>query len=294
METDFITYPGSIETSPDITNLERKVWGIAEAQIDAEATLGALTGPQRLAMIRYRQLKLLKRLEVASFVAKALVINEIEKRNLWSALEGYKTPEQAAEAEADISPSEYVNIRDLWNIIVPFFQKSGFSVEELLLKKGNNIRMCIPTLKSIATGIPNTSARVNRRIEQMSEDIREVASARGDELSDGEVSKQLVENIMSLLDGSQRDLRVALDPYAPENARENDRVNLQYPCLVMPHNGRKFILVDVDQDGLDEFMPFLNKRTVVDYVFQEDDPKTYPLLKELLHYAESKHGRNTP
>jgi hypothetical protein len=293
MQIDLITFQGPIETCPDIVNMERKVWEVAKAQIDAEAPPGAYEGPRRLAMIRYRQLKLVKRWDVASFVVKALVIAEIEKHNLWSTLEGYKTPEQAAEAEADISPPEYVNIRDLWNIIVPFLQNNDFSVEEFLLKKGNNIRISIPILKSIATGNPNMSARVNRRIEQMSEDIRNIASARGEIVSDGEVRKKLAETVMSLMDGSQRDLRVALDPRAPENARENDPVNSQYPCLVIPQNEMNFILVELDQDGMAEFMSFLHKRCEVDYMFQKDDPKTYPLLKELLHFVESKHGRNT-
>jgi hypothetical protein len=291
MEFDPITYQGSIETSPDIANLERKAWEVAKAQIDAEATPGAFPGLQRLAMIRYRQLKLLKRMDVASFVAKALVIAEIERRNLWSTLEGYKTAEQAAEVEADISPSEYVNIRDLWNIIVPFLQKNGFSVEELLEKKGNNLRLSIPILKSVATGTPNSSVRVNRRIEQMSEEYREIAQNRGEAITEEDTRRYIVDTVMTLMDGPQRELRVALDPNAPENARQGDPVNTQYPCLVITHDGRKFILVELDQDGMNEFIPFLNKRCVVDYMFQQDDPKTYPLIREFLRCVESKRGR---
>ena len=287
METDFITYPGSIETSPDITNLERKVWGIAEAQIDAEATLGALTGPQRLAMIRYRQLKLLKRLDVASFVAKALVINEIEKRNLWSALEGYKTPEQAAEAEADISPSEYSNIKDLWTIIIPFCKQCGISIEALLTKKSANLRTSIPILKSIAIDQLSSSESVNLRIEQMDEEIREIAGSRNEIVTDKDVRKQIAENIVVLMDGKNQDLRIALNPYAPENARENDPINPQYPCLIIPQNGKMYIVIEVDQDGLDIFTPFLYKRCVVDKVMSGDDPKTYPLVKKLFGVLES-------
>ena len=287
MEIDLITFQGPIETSPDITNLERKTLEVAKAQIDAEATPGTFTGPQRLAMIRYRQLKLLKRLDVVSFVAKALVIAEIEKRGLWSTLEGYKTPEQAAEIEAGISQGEYSDIKALWTTIIPYLKRCGISVEELMLKKGANLRRCIPILKSIATDQPNTSERVNRRKEQMADEIREIAESINEPITDEGVHRQMIENLLVLMDGTNHDLRIALDPYAPENARENDPINPQYPCLVIHQNGKTFIVVEVDQDGLDIFTPFLYKRCVVDQVPSGDDPKTYPLVKKIFGVLES-------
>jgi hypothetical protein len=97
----------------------------------------------------------------------------------------------------------------------------------------------------------------------------------------------MAENILVLMDGTNQDLRKALDPYAPENAREHDPVNSQYACLLTPHNGKTFILVEVDQDGLDVFMPFLYKRCVVDKVMSGDDPMAYPLVKKLFGFLES-------
>jgi hypothetical protein len=287
MDIDLFTYEGSLDDNPDIRKLESRVFDIAKAQIDAEAPPGSFEGQRYIAMIHYRELVLLKKMDVASFVVKARVIAYIEKHNLWAAFEGYKSSEEAAAVEADISPSEYSNMKDLWTFIIPYCTQCGISLEELLTKKGANLRMCIPILKNIAVNQLSSSKRVNLRIEQMEEEIRKIAESRNEIVTAKEVRKQMAENILVLMDGTNQDLRKGLDPYAPENARENDPVNSQYPCLIIPQNKKKYIVVEVDQDGLNEFMPFLQKRCVVDHVMSGDNPKTYPLVKKLFGFLES-------
>lgn len=277
----------------DIAGMERKVYRAAQEQIDAETEDGVpYEGPRRMAMIRYRELVLLKNADLISFMMKAIAINEIEKRNLWSALEGYDTPEKAAEAEAQISPSEYSNIKTLWSVVIPFLNECGYNIEDLLLKKGSNVRTAIPMLKRIATGEPSNRERINVRYDQMMDEMKEIAKNKGTHPTELDFRKVMVDTIIGMMDDTFTNFRQALDPYRPENARTTDPVVPLYPCLIARKNGKSFIIIEVDNDGMDSFYPTLNKHCEIALMFPGDNAKAYPIYRSLLQFTEGKNGSN--
>jgi len=270
----------------NVFDIEEKIYKVAQTQIDNE---GTLTGPERLAHIRYRELNLLKRFDTMSFITKAIVIHAIEEHALWSTLEGYKTPEQAAEVEANITPTEYSNIKTLWEDVVPLLVKTGYSVEDLLYKKGSNLRLAIPILRRIAAKNFTDSERINKRYDQIRDDVTKIAKSQGKKLTEDEIQTNMVDKIMTTMDDSWHSFYKSLDPYSPENSKEE--VEEKPQCIVIRKNGDSFLLIEANNDGINGLLPVLTKHCTIDFVMHGDNPKAYKPIQNLLKFIETmKNG----
>lgn len=265
----------------NIFDIEEKIYKIAQSQIDSE---GKFTGPERLAHIRYRELNLFKRFDTMSFITKAIVIHEIEEHALWSSLEGYRTPEQAAEVEANITPTEYSNIKTLWEDVVPLLVKTGYSVEDLLYKKGSNLRIAIPILRRIAAKNYTESERINKRYDQMRTEVTKIAKSQGKKLTEDEIQTHMVDKIMVTMDDSWHNFHKSLDPYSSENNEEEAEEKPQ--CIVIRKNGDSFLLIEANNDGINSLLPVLTKHCTIDFVIHGDNPKAYKPIQNLLKFIE--------
>jgi hypothetical protein len=274
----------TIETG-NIAKLRSTVLQEARNQISSESGEG-WEGQVLQAHIYYRAIGMLAKYDMASFIVKAMFLEEIEKNNLWSALPDVKSPEQAAWLETKISPSEYSNIKDIWQIIIPYAKKIGISVERILSVPSSSLRMAIPVLKEIIREDSTQSKKVKLRAEQLISDAKEIHEDPDiePELFEAEIRAMAFEDILiNAESATNSSLRDKLDPYIEENTRGNDVPRPIYPAVIYHKNGQHYIIIEVDQDGLNTFNPTLEKHCDVFHLTPPDSIIGYPIIKAMLN-----------
>jgi hypothetical protein len=169
----------------------------------------AYTDPERRAIVKLEQLKLIGDLSLAEVLLRGKIIKEIEDDALWSIHPNrYATMQEAATAQG-ISISEYSNIRDLYNIVFPYLTNVlGMNLALVWEEVGkSNLRELTPYLVRAITGENSQSHNVENFINRMTEEIAASAEVSDIPISDEQVQQEVVRQLMTTGRMTNREVR---------------------------------------------------------------------------------------
>jgi hypothetical protein len=169
----------------------------------------AYTDPERRAIVKLEQLKLIGDLSLAEVLLRGKIIKEIEDDALWSIHPNrYATMQEAATAQG-FSISEYSNIRDLYNIVFPYLTNVlGMNLALVWEEVGkSNLRELTPYLVRAITGENSQSHNVEDFIDRMTEEIAASAEVSDIPISDEQVQQEIVQQLMTTGRLTNREVR---------------------------------------------------------------------------------------
>ncbi|HQA29639.1 MAG TPA: hypothetical protein PLA02_10550 [Brevefilum fermentans] len=179
--------------------------------------LDTYTQPELKAMIKLEQLKLIGDLGLAEVLLRGKLIQEIENEALWSVHPNQYQSMQDAAKDQGISPSEYSNIRNLYNIVFPYLtQVLGLNLALVWEEVGkSNFRELCPYLVRAITGESSTSRNVEHAFEVLAEDFLATNAASGIAMTDDQVQQAIVGQLLEAGQLPNRQLRTRIRPERP-------------------------------------------------------------------------------
>lgn len=179
----------------------------------------AYTQPELRAMIKLEQLKLIGDLGFAEVLLRGKLIKEIEDEGLWSVHPNRYASMKEAAKDQGISLSEYSNIRNLYNIVFPYLSgKLGLNLAEIWEEVGkSNFRELCPYLVRAITGEPSSSRHVESAYSALREDLEASNSASGITMTEEELRRAGVEQLMEAGHLTNRQLRARIRPERPRS-----------------------------------------------------------------------------
>jgi hypothetical protein len=224
------------------------------------------TGPEKIAMVVFEELRLVNGLDLASVLLKGERLKRIREMNLAQQLPGeFQSMEEAVTAWAKISPTQQSVITNLYEHVFPYIRDQlQMSVQEFWEDISlSNAGEIIPHLRMLITGEPSRSGQVREKVGE----LLETANALG--MSEEEAIENSVIGLISLGAGTVSDVRKELRPEGSPTIE----------MALIYANGKTFILGEVDEDQLT-----LLRRTFgrhVDLYNHTEDLNTLPVFKKL-------------
>jgi hypothetical protein len=195
-------------------------------------------------MIKMEQLKLIGDLGLAEVLLRGKLIQEIENEALWSIHPNQYPSMQEAAKDQGISPSEYSNIRNLYNIVFPYLtQVLGLNLAEIWEEVGkSNFRELCPYLVRAITGETSSSRNVEGAYATLIDDLQASNAASGITMTAEQVQQAVIEQLLEAGQLPNRQLRARIRPERPSS----------FPAHVVDydHNGRpvKVVIALVDEE----------------------------------------------
>jgi hypothetical protein len=199
----------------------------------AGVDLEAYTQPERRAMIKMEQLKLIGDLGLAEVLLRGKLIQEIENEALWSIHPNQYPSMQEAAKDQGISPSEYSNIRNLYNIVFPYLtQVLGLNLAEIWEEVGkSNLRELCPYLVRAITGETNSSRNVEHAYAALVDDVQASNEASGTTMTVEQIQQAVIEELLEAGQLPNRQLRTRIRPERPASFTAH--------VVDYDHNGRQ-------------------------------------------------------
>lgn len=180
--------------------------------------LDAYTQPERRAMVKLEQLKLIGDLGLAEVLLRGKLIQEIENEALWSVHPNQYASMQDAAKDQGISPSEYSNIRNLYNIVFPYLtQVLRLNLAEIWEEVGkSNLRELCPYLVRAITGETSSSRNVERAYDALVDDIQASNQASAIAMTNEQIQQAVIEQLLEAGQLPNRQLRTRIRPQRPD------------------------------------------------------------------------------
>jgi hypothetical protein len=211
---------------------------------NAGIDLDAYTQPERRAMVKLEQLKLIGDLGLAEVLLRGKLIQEIENEALWSVHPNQYASMQEAAKDQGISPSEYSNIRNLYNIVFPYLtQVLGLNLAEIWEEVGkSNFRELCPYLVRAMTGETSSSHNVEGAYAMLVDDLQASNAASGVTMTAEQVQQAVIEQLLEAGQLPNRQLRARIRPERPNSFAVH--------VVDYDHNGRpvKVVIALVDDE----------------------------------------------
>ena len=139
-----------------------------------------------------------------------------------------------------ITPTEYSNIRDLYNTVFPYMQSLGFNIAQVWDEAGKSaFKEILPVVKALITGVMPGAQTAVDAVNRMLDDVAATNAVGGVEMTDEEMRETAFRSLLDL--ATTAPVRQVRDHIRPGHTP-----NLE-PLVIRDHE-RRTIVIDVTEE----------------------------------------------
>ena len=239
-QTDLIQYQSSSVASLSTALLGLEVTLEAAARENLALAGDGFTDAEKTAMVAVEELKLVNGMDLAALLLRGKLIKYIEDNGLQTIHpDQYISMEHMAKMQG-ITPTEYSNIRDLYNTVFPYMQSLGFNIAQVWDEAGKSaFKEILPVVKALITGVMPGAQTAVDAVNRMLDDVAATNAVGGVEMTDEEMRETAFRSLLDL--ATTAPVRQVRDHIRPGHTP-----NLE-PLVIRDHE-RRTIVIDVTEE----------------------------------------------